>query len=397
MIYIILRVFIDPISTVLARFFECVNIVFIVYYFFKAKKTFKGLSRYASILVLLLFFWGIAIIMRGDWNVKGTKLMLNLIGNKGIMLYFLPLLFFLPLNNLVLGRILKLFFTTLLLCFPAWIINANQLIQSGDKYSYRTESIGVFLPFFAGFLLLLPNFFKRKEKLLMYLVFGIYFLLMLMNARRNVCLSFLNYGIMAVFVSFFVVNKRKASGNFMKVIAAAVISLILLLNLDSLFTGAFRYLDQRGTEDTRSGVETMFIYDFDSSGYQDWLFGRGMNGTYYQVMRDEETGEVETNRSVIETGYLDLVLRGGIIYDLLILLILIPAIFWGLLSKKLLGISCGLFLSTYLIDLYTTAPLSTIGVRQVLFWFCISICYRKMRFLGVSDIIGIRKTYASIL
>ena len=83
-------------------------------------------------------------------------------------------------------------------------------------------------------------------------------------------------------------------------------------------------LEARGLEDTRSSVENSFYKDMDDWS---WLIGRSWFGTYYDPL-------FRFRRSAIETGYLSLILRGGIIYFLLYLCVLIPAAFKGLFKSN---------------------------------------------------------------
>jgi hypothetical protein len=162
----------------------------------------------------------------------------------------------------------------------------------------------------------------------------------------------------------------------------------MISNLDS--SGGFLgYFVERFGEDTRSPVHALYFYDFQNSPRSDWIMGRGMNGTYYyNIVEDSLTGELFVYRPVIETGYLNMMLKGGLVYDILILLVLIPGIVKGLKSKQFLGTACALFLLTYLIYLYSGGPLSSLTPRTLLFWFCISICYRKERYLNVESFIS---------
>ena len=124
-----------------------------------------------------------------------------------------------------------------------------------------------------------------------------------------------------------------------------------MINWDNLTQNTFKSMSQRAKEDTRSGVEEFFFADFLTSPIEDWIWGRGMDGGYYQEMFDSETGEINTNRTAIETGYLYMILKGGI-------------------NKRTRYI--GLILATYLIDSYTTIPICILTPRAILFWFCVS-------------------------
>ncbi|TYR36840.1 hypothetical protein FXV77_06580 [Sphingobacterium phlebotomi] len=370
---------------------ELLLLSFLIVIYFNARKS-LSISLFLKVVVTILIMWGALIILRGEWNGSRTALMLNVIGHNGVILYLLPLLVFLPLSGFTLHKILYLLFLYSLFIYPLWLLNIQDLIQRGS-FSYRTETIGVFLAFLSGFLLFFHPIFTKGQNLAIRITLLIYLVLMLINARRNICFSIITLLFLAYLVNSFIVKKEAIYSNILAFGGVLILILIILINLNSLLSGFFSYLGERGTTDTRSGVEELFFYDFNRSGINDWLFGRGLNGTYYQEMVDSDTGEITTDRGGIETGYLDLVLKGGILYNILLLVILIPAIVKGLGSRKMVGVSCGLFLLTYLVDLYTTSPLSSVSIRSILFYLCISVCYRKVRYIGYRDLKRLKYRY----
>ena len=122
-----------------------------------------------------------------------------------------------------------------------------------------------------------------------------------------------------------------------------------------------------------------FLSDMASSPVQDWIWGRGLDGAYENMKQDPVTLEFNYDRSVIETGYLYLLLKGGLMYVLLILSFLFTAFFRGISFKKPLLTGMALFLLIYLLDMYMTNPVSFFAVKTVIFWLIVSIClqYRE--------------------
>lgn len=88
---------------------------------------------------------------------------------------------------------------------------------------------------------------------------------------------------------------------FIAVFAAVTCVVIFNKAADSFLST----LAVRGYEDTRAGVEENFYADMNS--ITDWIFGRGWFGQYY----DKIFGMA---RNGVETGYLTLILRGGLLY-----------------------------------------------------------------------------------
>jgi hypothetical protein len=69
---------------------------------------------------------------------------------------------------------------------------------------------------------------------------------------------------------------------------------------------------------------------------EDWVIGRGMLGQYYCPGVDEATfqNSYTDYRNMIETDYLNIILKGGLISLGLVLLITIPAAIKGIFYSK---------------------------------------------------------------
>ena len=136
----------------------------------------------------------------------------------------------------------------------------------------------------------------------------------------------------------------------------------------------FSNMSKRASENTRSGVEELFFLDFAKSPVEDWIWGRGMDGGYYQEVVNEDTGEISDKRQGIETGYLTMMLKGGLAYDVVVVLMMLAALH-GVFRKDndIIIKYISVILITYFLDMYTTNPVVDYGVRSILFWFIISV------------------------
>lgn len=373
-------ILIDPLfsflipSTTLLRSCELVCLFSILYYeysIFQINKL-KYINGFSYGLFIILATISISIIIRGHWPTNLKDIGLHILSPTTI--YLLPF-FILPLpNRKYFKELLHLFFKISLIVIPIWFIHSSELVQKG---TFKGESIGAFLPFISAFILGLGSYFNKKQKYATYTIWGIYFILMLLNARRNVSFSLALYALIAYLFS--IRNELKKNlPKFILILLASILAFqILLLNLDSLTRGTFQNMANRAKEDTRSGIEELFFIDFMKSPIEDWIFGRGMDGGYYKFTIDKETGEISDNRTVIETGYLHLMLKGGIIYDIIIIMFIFISLSRVLKSTQKTLQYIGVILSTYLVDLYTTNPVCIYSVRSILFWFLISICIQS--------------------
>lgn len=93
----------------------------------------------------------------------------------------------------------------------------------------------------------------------------------------------------------------------------------------------FDNLQQRGDDDTRTGVELAMKADMNPV---QWVFGKGLGGTYYCPLVIDDPNNLSMQRRVIETGYLQIILNGGIIYLILLGMILFPAVYKGLFKSR---------------------------------------------------------------
>ncbi len=189
----------------------------------------------------------------------------------------------------------------------------------------------------------------------------------------------------AIIKIYFQMNLLLAGSYILYLFTAKSKFLILYLSLLIIFIGAiyatslykpeksvFGFVIERGQEDTRENVEFYFNADMKT---KDWIMGRGINGAYY-CPGVEET-QITNYRDVIETGYLQIILKGGIISLGLLLLITIPAVIKGLFySKNILSKGAAIWILLALLSSYPTI-IHSFTLRYLLVWVSIGICYSK--------------------
>lgn len=378
-IYALMSLFIliDPLlnllisSTTVLRFLELVVFCSILYfeYGFLKKYGVYHYKRRVLFWIIILGLNGLSIVLRGQFS--GFKeSVLTIIGPLGVLPYLLPfLILFLP-NAKYFKTILNVFFYSCLASLPLWILS---LFDGGlIREAYHGESIGAYFPFFAAFLLGFINSFKMEKRLVIVGVFSIYLLLMILNARRNVILSMFLFAFFA-YCSYIVKYARKRSRKLIKILAISIaLGIAVVVSFPRLASGLLSNLFERGMENTRSRVELSFLADLATSPVSDTVFGRGMDGKYSCFFVDDVTGDPETDRNVVETEYLNLVLKGGIIQVFIVLALLITATISAFRTKGRQAKYLGLVLVIYIVSLYTSTPISRFGVPAIIFWLCVS-------------------------
>lgn len=249
-----------------------------------------------------------------------------------------------------------------------------QELLSSDQES--TQSQGVVehfseLSFPTGFVLLTIIYHDKKKQILAVVIIILALLFAIYRARRGLIFMYSNIVIFS-YILFFLKSTKKV------VIAFLTIFVILLLAL--YFSGSssykikesnlFGFVLERGDENTRENVELNF---FDDMKETDWIIGRGLNGSYFCPSVDEI--QPTNQRYVIETGYLHSVLKGGLLYVFLLLIITIPAIVLGLFfSKNVLSKAAAIWILMALINLYP-APVIKFSLQYMLVWISVAICY----------------------
>lgn len=346
--------------------FIAIIVIFLVLLHRRSLVTF---SRALNALILLFALYSLFIVARGDFSGGAKEFIFTLNGNMHALPYVFPfIILFLP-NRRFIKDVLNVFYWSCLMAVPLWLINAGNLVQT----SFYGENIAAYFPYFAAFLLAFLKFFSPHRRICILLVYLFYFLLMVLNARRNVVASLFLYGLVAVLSNF-----KWNISNFLKFVAPSILLIfVLILNFTFLSNTVLQNLLGRLDEDTRSNVELLMLADFASSPVTDTILGRGMDGTYFHDDFSVEGEEQDNERTVVETGYLNFVLKGGIIYMLLVVIITITSIVRGLKHSNAVPICMPLLLMVFLLDFYMTTPLSVFSTKLIIYWFIVSFCFQK--------------------
>ncbi len=247
--------------------------------------------------------------------------------------------------------------------------------MSGDRESLRSQGLvekAFDLGISSGFLLLTLSYHSNKKKLFAIIIILLTLFFAIVRARRGLILMTSTALIISI-ILYFITTRKKIIFTYVSIllisISAIAASYYMYKIKDSQIFG---FILERGKEDSRTGVELFFYDDMKTN---DWILGRGINGEYFCP---EIQDDLITNyRPVIETGYLQIILKGGLISLFLFLLIAVPAVFKGLFnSKNTLSKAAALWILFAIISLYP-ATVVTFSLRYLLVWISIGICYSK--------------------
>jgi len=373
-IYIVNYVFsaTGKLNYIVCQAFQSLGIILIVFASIYLIK-FRFINKYLQTVFIIYCAWLILIILRGfSFDYVFIKQML-FDAQYGMLPYFAPLILVFPKN---LASYKKLFDVIILLCVFYIIYDLafiKDLLNSDRESLISQGSVEhvVLLSIPASFLLLTFNYHSKKRKIFSIIIITTTLFFAIYRARRGLIVISSSQLVFAYFLYLF--NSRN---KFMLIFSSILILFIGAYSIKDIFqskNSIFSFVIDRGTEDTRTGVELYFYADLKTT---DWIIGRGIAGKYFCPGIEENQ---KTNyRDVIETGYLQIILRGGLVNLILTLLIVIPAIFLGLFySRNMLSKAAGLWILASLIYSYP-ATIEAFSLYYLIYWMSIGICYSKV-------------------
>ena len=328
-------------------------------------------SVYLWIMMMLLFLWFLFVIGRApDFEYRTPFLLLSM---------FVPVVVFFPLIPLLrtfidfTNWVNKIFFVIFIVSLPLFSVSLLAYFQ----YFCEVLSVG------AAFMFMNNKYFSGLKRTLPLIITLITVFLVTYTARRNLMLTFGLYAVVGGFYYVFKTN-RDIQRNIIVFLTAGLFCTFGYVYFMNEQSGTFSRISRRATENTREEVFANFFLDMSSS---DWLIGKGLAGTYYCPGVDEdEVGDFVDDRPYIECGYLQVILKGGLVNVLLYLCIYIPAVFKGFRSKNTFSKICAVFILIYLVDMIAFG-LPVFDMRYFLVWICVSVCFHPtIRFSSDNEI-----------
>lgn len=331
---------------------------------------FKFDNKYAKNIFILYLGWVLLIILRGFlFDYEFLKRMF-FDAYEGIFLYFVPLVLLFPRNltfykkifNVI--AILGIIYIIFDIIFVKTLLNPDPMdntSQGAAEFFSKNLSIP------CGFLLLTFFYHSNRKKYLASFIILLTLVIAVVRARRALTFMCLTIFIFGIFVYYYA-NKGKILKILTFLMLVAFFSYIGFQVFNKNKNGIFSLITERADEDTRTGVELYFYADMNT---KDWIIGKGINGQYFNPGIDSDFNY----RNGIETDYLNIILKGGIVSLSLLLLIAIPAIYKGVFtSKNILSKAAGLWILLWILNLYP-APVTKFTLNYMLVWVSIGICY----------------------
>lgn len=359
----------------------------IILYKYKEKRNpFEGIT--SNLFSIFIFFDLICVIIqsffRGEpvWNNEFLSfLSYFFVVSNYYPAFLLPLLVFINKRHLSLHKFIQLTPIMSIICFIGLFLGFDDILNqtlhkdffNNETFDYSQFSL---FPSIAFCLFLLP-FLKNKKKYCITWAVGVLTLIIfILFARRGSALFSLLYLLISCCI-FFIVKFKKQS-----LLIIFFFSFIIIIFSSYFYSNNknsfFQNIYNKGLTDTRENVEKNFKDDIFNS--VDFIWGRGMNGQYYSPKSYKEDGHIvyKTHRYSIETGFYHLILKGGIIFTILYLLVLIiPAIKGLFKSNNVITRIFAIWILLSIIELYPFGWPSY-DMKYYLIWIGAVICNSKV-------------------
>lgn len=368
------------VNYIVCQFFQLIGIGLFVYSSIQLMN-WKFQNEYLKIIFLLFCIWQLSVIMRGfEFSYESIKVML-FDAESGLFRYFAPLILLFPKNLLYYKKIVFVILVLgllFLLYDVLFIDNLLNLDYENNNTKFTYEHFVKILSVPSGIILLTLIYHKKKVKYFAFLVIVVSIIFAVYRARRALIVMTLSPLIISYVLHLYAQKK-----NFVIALVPFLIVFYVLnfggTQFEKKIPNFFSLLSERGTEDTRTGVEMYFYKDMKTV---DWIIGKGINGKYY--CPDIDVGSTSNYRHMIETDYLYIILKGGLISLVLLLLMAVPAAFKGLFnSKNILSKAAAIWILLWLMELYP-ANVTTFSLHYLLLWISIGICFSDV-IRGASD------------
>lgn len=327
-------------------------------------------------LFFLLMFWSIIVIARSfslsvqDWVTNFGNVYMALA-------WFSPIL-------IILGQKIenwKVIFHALFFMFKLMVISLFFLPFYIDVGKLKTEWSWLLRPL--NFMLLIGiKRFRAIKRLIVYLTFIIYILIGVLTEQR---LEFIYLAILIFLIFIDSLYQIKLKRKILKIIFFSAVTITITVftygykNLNDILIQYIEYQDTR-----------VFLYEelFEELNVNEKIIGRGSLGTYYShfmehtkyytinILKYEWWGDSST-RITIEVGYLQMILKGGIILFFLTAYFMLKASYLGIFKSK------SKFVKRLGVYIFILSVLSLISFRPaftptfILLWMAIGTVLNK--------------------
>lgn len=349
------------ISNALALCTKAGTLMIFVSLFTSIKPAWNDRTHWGKLLIAWIALWHIFMVVEYEpLDVLGLP---NYFDPYCYTLYLFPLVLFVPPIPLVrsfyfINRYLVPV-GMVMLCLPLIYFTGFGAIQ----FIFEGFIMG------AALILMTSKYHTTRQQWIAAAALILGFLVATITARRNLMMTTMLYmlggGYMILFRGKKIARSTQIFVLMSGVTAALLAAMVFLLNSN----GVFAKIAGRAGDNTRDYVFLLFFWDMLQTPL-DMILGRGIRGAYECRGVDGNGNEM---RSAVENGYLQLMLKGGIIYIVAYVTLFITAIRQAWHSTNQL---CRASIIVLCIQLFDMLPfgLHAVNLKTFMIWMCASIC-----------------------
>ena len=339
-----------------------------IYFVSRLFNDYKYESNFLKIIFPVFIIYGFIVVFRG-WSFNYSNIKSNIQTDYIFWPFIIPLFVFFDKSIDRLAQVFKCFYYLGIIFLIVTAIMPSLILNRSTAEIFIHP-----LAFGSSFLLMNARYLSKKKVIICFLVTLVALLSFVYLARRNAVLTYSGFMIAAGFL--YIKNISLLRIIQMIPILAGLIFLSFFAG-NVIPSSLTTRLSDRLSEDSRSIVFEAFFDGIKNNK----IFGKGMSGTYYCPFNETVTDDGATfaaieYRNVIENGYLQLMLTGGILHIILFSLIMLPAVYLGIFkSANNLSRACGAIVFLWLIDM-AVFGLPRLYLQYIFVWICVGICYK---------------------
>lgn len=332
------------------------------------------LSGFKRALFWVYLFWNLFVILRSLITTGFSGF--SPFNQYGLFSLFTLLVVFIRFHDLSLKSIFKFSYVYVLIGILITILNYKDIMKpnlgmSGEEYQNYIGIAGMSLLFLFSscFMFLCYAFVPHKYRIAAFLAMLISTFIVLVTARRGSLFMNLLFIMLTFYLYVFSSKKGSKLLKFVFVLSLVAFGVSIFFTNSDSFSLFFTRLD----ESSRDAVEESFFDSFKGETL-DWIFGRGINGKYYCTLFVDS---IDNYRGVIETGYLYIILKGGLLSLALYLFFLLNSAYIGFFkTNNMLTKAMAFYLVAHVIYLLPFG-LPSFSFEYIIVWICVKYCQSK--------------------
>lgn len=370
--------------------FTFIGVCFIFWGFLNIRKTLKGCD--SGIMPIYVFFVAVClinVIIGVPQMIINDRMYEIITSQQTTWMYLIGLAFLIPVKIGYVRQIIRwsLLYVLTSLVFSLYyftdlFINASVIFQSYIGFdaflTQRPQEPAILLFPIAAFFIFI-RYFSPIWQLTIKIMIPMSILSALLAGRRSITIMMIAYLLIYIYVSYKDKIKSRWRGAAIVFLFAVVMMVVYESEsvVEKYIMDNFVVMYERIGLDTRADVNNDFYKDM--KDLTDLVVGRGMAGTYRSI----NLADVDNlQRKIVETGFLNIILHGGILMLIPYLLLLVYAFLKGYFySHNYFLKSCALFVLCHIVFLYQGGNLRLTLEYFILFVFvriCLTPRWRSM-------------------